>query len=212
MKESNITAKRFMEYYGLAEDVVPERYVNSFIEEYGIKESKLENSYCDQLLLMCYEKGIEFGYNLSNIMNGVKCNKSLSEFAYQSQWIIIDFSMRFGNEVSHTEMMIIDFKDMKMYFDKKNLSSDYRKATKIADLNVLDKEKICGGFISHIDESQIRGNYGVSPQYSFIIRFVDKDKAKRTFMGDEGDNVRFPGFDEYWKTLYSTYFGEEYSV
>ncbi len=210
MQEHNISAKKFMEYYGMTEDVVPESYIQKYINEYDVKESKLENSYCDQLVLACYKKGTEFGYNLANITNGKESNLKIRDFISQTQKIIIEFYMRFKRELTHKELMIIDFDKMKIYYSPKDISLNYKTAEKCESLFAKDKEKICKKFISCIAEEKGMGNYGASPEYSFIIRFVASDKTKKTFLGDEGDEEHFPGFDIYWKELFLEHFGEEY--
>ena len=36
------------------------------------------------------------------------------------------------------------------------------------------------------------------------------DDTTKMYLGNEGDEENFPGFDEYWMGLYKKYFGEEY--
>ena len=117
--------------------------------------------------------------------------------------------MHYGSELAYGESMVIDLKEGKIYYTRQNID-DYINYELSAELSAEDVESIRSELPTHIDENNGLGDYGMSGDYTFMIKMNAADGTVKYYDGNQGDEEHFPGFDTYWKTLYKTYFGEEY--
>ena len=206
-----ITAERFKEYYQMYDTTIPDAYIQGFILQYSMTEKSLEDTPNGKALIeKCYERGDVFGHDLGALLNGNESDKSLIEFIHDTEIVAIEFDMRFGEELSHAEQMVIDFKEGKIYYNQTQGGLDYTQSDFRADLTSEQMDGVKEELLAHIDENAENASYGSSSEYTYIIRFVDAFKNKKTYRGDAGDEVHFPGFDAYWKQLFQNTFGEEY--
>lgn len=210
--EQIISAEDFMEFYNISETDVPRDYVQSYIWEYGlpqkIKQDDVEKKWGEKVIL-AYKTGKPMGEYLGSLFHGPESNLELEEYLENADIILFDFNMRFGKERYSTNKMTIDLKNKIIYFTQNN-TDKYTESELKAELSDDDVQKIREELPKHIVEGNGVGTYGVSSEYSFVINMKADDYSTKSFSGDYGDETHFPGFDEYWKTLYKDYFGVEY--
>lgn len=206
-----ITVERFKEFYQMTDTTIPDDYIQGFILQYSMTEKSLEDTPNGKALVeKCYKRGDVFGNDVGALVNGNESSKPLEDFISDTEIVAIEFDMRFGEELSYAEQMIIDFKNSKIYYSQKQGGLDYTQSDFSADLTSEQMGNIREELLIHINENAETASYGSSSDYSYTIRFVDAMKNKKSYKGDAGDEVNFPGFDAYWKQLFKDSFGEEY--
>lgn len=212
-KVEYVTAKEFMEYYSITEDQIPADYVQAYIDDGRITMDDLERDEMEYIkghLLWSYESGFVYGYNVHSIFRGEKSDEKLSEYMKQAEVILFDFQMLYG-EWGYGEMMVIDLRESKIYFDHcwdGEYSEDYIKWKYVAELSEDDIAVIRQELPKHIKK-----NGGRAParwDYTIRIRMLAADGTTKYFEGDGGNEKYLPGLDGYWKELYKKYFGKEY--
>lgn len=207
-----ISVDDFMELYNISESEVPRDYVESYIMEYRLPNT-LEQDDVDKVwgdkVVLAYKTGKPMGETLGSLFNGTQSDLHLDEYINNADIIAINFNMRFGNERYEDNCMVIDLKNKMIYFTRTN-SEKYKDFELKAELSDDEVQQIRDELSKHIVEEG-SGTYGVSDEYSFIIKMKANDYSTKMFSGDYGDETHFPGFDEYWKSLYREYFGEEYA-
>ena len=204
-----ITAEEFMAYYSITEEQVPVEYVQSYIDEFDVTSEQLEKYNLGADMLSAYELGLIYGYNVNSIFQGPSSEEALVDYMKQAEVIEFSFGMHYGSELAYGESMVIDLKEGKIYYTRQNID-DYINYELSAELSAEDVESIRAELPTHIDENNGLGDYGMSGDYTFMIKMNAADGTVKYYDGNQGDEEHFPGFDTYWKTLYKTYFGEEY--
>ena len=208
-----ISCEKFMEYYGISENDVPKEYVEAFIWEYLIRDDitqKDEKKVFGTQVQTDYKNGVKYGVNLGKIFRGPSSQLPIDEYMKNADIISIEFGLKDETGTNQLDMLVIDLKNQKMYQSNNNISdSNYTNIENAVNLSEEDVKAIREELPSHISEDG-QGNYGVSKEYSFIIRMKADDYSTKFFNGDCGDELHFPGFDDYWKSLYKKYFDITY--
>jgi hypothetical protein len=215
MQEECVSAEYFMEFYSLTEDDVPAEYVQSFIDFYKVTEALLidddqKGRHMKDYVLNDYANGEVFGYNINYIFQGPGSTETLSDYMKQAEVIMFRFGMHYGSELAYEEIMVIDLKEGNIYYSRE-ASDDYIDFEMAAKLSDDDVEAVRQELPNHIEENKGLGNYGGYCDYTFMIKMLAEDGTVRYYDGNQGDEEHFPGFDQYWMSLYKTYFGEEYN-
>lgn len=183
--------------------------MQSFIDEYNITSDQLGRGHMERILLEAYKNGEVFGYDVNSIFQGPGGKEAIADYMKQAEVVQFYFGMHYGSELAYGESMVIDLEESKIYYTRNNMD-DYINYELSAVLTATDVEDIRAELPTHIDENNGVGDYGVSGDYSFMIKMNATDGTVKYYDGDQGDEEHFPGFDEYWKSLYKKYFGEEY--
>ncbi|MBQ9936560.1 MAG: hypothetical protein IJO70_11995 [Lachnospiraceae bacterium] len=204
-----VTAEEFMAYYSITEEQVPEDYVQSFIDEYNITSDQLGRGHMERILLDAYKNGEVFGYDVNSIFQGPGSKEAIADYMKQAEVVQFYFGMHYGSELAYGESMVIDLKEGKIYYTRENID-DYINYELSAELTATDVEGIRAELPTHIEENKGVGDYGMSGDYTFMIKMNATDGTTKYYDGNQGDEEHFPGFDGYWKSLYKKYFGEEY--
>lgn len=203
-----VSVEKFMEYYNITEDEVPKDYIMDYIMEYRYREDSLSKWDLGTKVKNYYANGKVFGKDPGRIFQGEASQLPLDDYMNIVDVIQLDFSMRYGNELSSARIMTIDLGDKKVYFAEKQYN-DYTQAEKSADLTEEEVQSIRTEFGKHIADNN-GGVSNTSYDYSFIINMKATDYSSKFYRGESGDETNFPGFDEYWKELYKEKFGEEF--
>lgn len=208
-KEQLVDSETFMEYFGIEESEIPKEYVVDFVTEFGLTEEDIKDSNFGEQIIKQYNNGKVYGKDLGVLFRGENSSLSLDEYMQEADLIYIDFEMRGDSDISFEKQFILDIKNQKAYFSELSVS-DYIDAEKSAALSDTEVQNIRQEFSKHIEENKGVGDYGISGEYSFIIKMKAEDYSVKMYDGDSGDEEHFPGFDSYWKELYNEIFGEEY--
>ncbi len=208
-RAEQVSAKEFMEYYSITDEQVPVEYVESYIDEFNVTKDQLEKWNLGADVKSAYELGLVYGYNVNKIFQGSGSTEPIADYMKQAEVVQFYFGMHYGSELAYGESMVIDLKEGKMYYTRKNID-DYINYELSAELTATDVEGIRSELPTHIEENKGVGDYGMSGDYTFMIKMNAADGTVKYYDGNQGDEEHFPGFDEYWKGLYKKYFGEEY--
>lgn len=204
-----INVDDFMEYYNISEEEVTRDYVEGYIWHYRLcyknMQEDRENYYRDEVILF-YKVGKDMDEYLSSMFHGSISDLPIEEYMKNAAFIDFEFDMFRGQEVN---FMVIDLKNKMIYFTRKN-SQFYKEYEMQAELTDDDVKRIREELPKHIVEGKGYGTYGVSQEYCFRINMKANDYSTKFYNNDYGDEEHFPGFDDYWKSLYREYFGEEY--
>lgn len=208
MVDEIVSVEKFMEYYGVTETDIPRDYILDYIMEYRFRESTLAKSNYWTSVSNDYHNGVVYGTNLGRIFQGTPSELTLEEYIKKADVIDIDFKMYYGGELYYPRRMTLDLKNKKIYFST-NRIDDYTDAEKCADLSDEDVQSIRDELPKHISEKQdYVSEYNLD--YTFVIGMKDPEYNIKSYRGNSGDELNYPGFDTYWKELYKKKFGEEF--
>ena len=210
------TAEEFMEYYDISEEQIPKEYIQQFIKYYYVTPDELEefDKYSGQspyvLLIDNYDEGVNYKYLVASIFQGPGSDEALVDYIDKAEVICIEFGMHYGSELAYGECMTIDLREGKLYYSRSS-EDDYSKSDLCVDLSEEDMALIRKELPNHIEENKGVTDFGGSDaDYNFMINMRATDDSTKYYVGNQGDEENFPGFDEYWMGLYKKYFGEEY--
>lgn len=203
-----VSVEEFMKYYSLTEDQVPMEYLEEYIKVNKVTFNDVEKWNLGQSVINDYKHGIPYGYDVQQIFDGPESQEPLNEYIEEVEVIQIRFDRQYG-EFFNREFMVIDLKEMKIYYSKTDVD-DYTLYDQSADLSAEAVEEIREELPTHIDDSVGYVKPEVFGEYSFDIFMNASDDTTKFYYGDMGEPQYFPGFDEYWKGLYKEHFGKEY--
>lgn len=204
-----INVDDFMEYYNISEGEVPRDYVGNYICHYRLcyeDMQKDQKNLWGNKVISAYKAGDDLDKYLGSMFHGPESELSLEDYMDNADIIAFEFNMVRGQE---SNKMLIDLKNEKIYFTRKS-SEEYKEFEMQANLTDDDVKRIREELPKHIVEGKGYGTYGISQEYYFRIHLRADDYSTKFYNNDYGDEEHFPGFDDYWKSLYREYFGEEY--
>ncbi len=207
------TAEEFMEYYDISEDQIPKEYIQQFIKYYYVTPDQLDGR-SGELLYDIFaddlDEGVNYKYLISRIFQGPGSEEALVDYLDKAEVIYIEFGMHYGSELAYGECMTIDLREGKLYYAREFLD-DYSTSELCVDLSEKDMASIREELPNHIGKGADSADFGSSDSdYNYIIKMRATDDTTKMYLGNEGDEENFPGFDDYWMGLYKKYFGEEY--
>lgn len=204
-----VTVQEFKDFYHMT-DEVPDDYIEAFIEHFAWKKEDLEAAKLDYVCKDSFSKNEQYGYSIGNRMYGYAVNAKLSEFMPNTKYIYMDLAINdSGNELTHFTSLVIDFNHHIICYG--GSPDSYNTSDYVAELTEEDEKMICREIVKHVSDDLVKSETNIEANYSFFLRFIDDGGNYMTYQGNDKDENNFPGFDEYWKTLFKHYFKAEYN-
>lgn len=208
LKNTIVSVSDFKKNCGLHDGEIPDEYIEEFIDRFRVTYGFMEQTDYLEKIRYCYGNETNIGYSIMNKIGGPESTEALGTFAYESEYIFIQFEIPSG-EASLFTGMVIDFKHNGIYYGYD--MNNYSNSECSCELEPADKERICTELVSHIHDSEYKENSIEGTKYYFRIWFIDAEGNHKQYSGDGGDEFNFPGLDEYIKdTLFREYLNMEF--
>ncbi|MBR4341935.1 MAG: hypothetical protein IKP88_04345 [Lachnospiraceae bacterium] len=211
-----VSVEDFKEFYGVDVSVIPNSYIDIYINHFNITMSKMERysnwNYYEHMKID-YEAGTVYEYSPDTRLK-IKTflsNVDPQEFMDHYQYVFIDFEHLLPiSKTSVLEIMCIDFDHMKIYFAGDYLDINDEENIMAAQLTDEDKATIREGILEHVNFDAPNTRRLDTDSYTFTIWIVSDERECVKLSGTDLDEIGFPGFTKYWKDLYKQYFGTDY--
>lgn len=155
--------------------------------------------------------GIGCGSNIIANTEIEENTEDISDYINKAEVICINFDVGGCCGALYSgEILVIDLTRGRVLSNHE--SEDYSDFQMSEELSNSEIESIREEFPKHIDENKktsVSGNYSYKEYYRFDMQVFGTDGSVKNYRGEIGDAC-YPGFDEYWKSIYKECFGKEY--